>query len=168
MAGTKQLILLRHGKSSWKDPTLADIDRPLAKRGRRDAPRAGEALAAAGLVPDLVLCSPARRARETAEALVLAWHGDTHPIVIQDELYHAGPEAILEAIAGQPDAVCRLLVVGHNPELEELVRRLTNQWLPLPTAAWAAIALDIGTWQQITKAATPGRVIQVWRPREAA
>ncbi len=173
----KQLILLRHGKSSWKDSTLADSDRPLAKRGRRDAPRAGAAIAEAGLEADRVLSSPALRALETARAVVAAWDGDETEIVVEEELYHQGTDGILRLLGRQPDDADRVLLVGHNPELEDVLEALTGRWEALPTAAWALIDLQVGSWQALEQCAesgyaarhrmAPGRLASLWRPREA-
>lgn len=151
-----RLLLLRHAKSSWDDPALLDLERPLAPRGERDAPRMGAELARLGILPDRVLVSPARRALQTARRFLPAAGVDPARVQIVPELYAAGPDAlqrILNAVAG--DGRC-LLVVGHNPGLEAWGERLTGQALQMPTCALVCIrldALDRGCleWQVIPK-----------------
>ncbi len=164
-AMAKQLILMRHGKSSWKDPTLADVDRPLAKRGRRDAPRAGAALLAAQLECHRVLSSPARRALETARAVMSSWGEDDAAILVEDELYHDGSDGVLAVLARQPEELERIMVIGHNPELEEVLERLTGEWESLPTAAWALVESPAETWTAVAESDS-ARLTRVWRPRE--
>lgn len=121
----KTLILLRHAKSSWDDPDLDDFERPLAKRGRKAAGLAGGFMAERGWVPGLALVSPARRARETWERVAAALPGRVETR-FEEALYMAGPDdilALLRDAAGLPGAV---LVIGHNPGLEECARRLAG------------------------------------------
>jgi phosphohistidine phosphatase len=160
---SKCLLILRHAKSSWKEPDLSDIDRPLSKRGRRDAPRAGAALVAADLVPDQVLCSTARRARETAQAVSAEWNGE-HNVAFLPELYHGGPEAYIAALRNLPDEVGRVLVIGHNPDLELLLAHLSGQNEALPTAAWAEVILDLDHWTDVAPD-TVARLGRLWQPR---
>jgi phosphohistidine phosphatase len=161
----RTLLLLRHAKSSWKNPALDDHDRPLNKRGKRDAPRIGKLLAEQGLVPDLVLCSSARRARDTAfiALRVAGYDGETR---IQRSLYMSDPESSAETLRrleGSPGVV---LVVGHNPGLEELVEALTGEVVELPTAGLARVDLNIERWTALELGKGLGRVTAVWRPKE--
>src|SRR5690348_8287499 len=121
MPSSKRLFFLRHAKSSWDDPGLADHDRPLAPRGRR----AVEAIAAhvkkEGITPELVLCSSARRTRETLEGVAV---GGEH--VIEPELYGANCEEVLERLHRVPDEVGSVMLVGHNPTVQALVIRLAD------------------------------------------
>ena len=159
----KTLLVLRHAKSSWKDASVSDHDRPLNKRGMRTAPRMGRLLADEDLVPDAVFCSTARRARDTAE-LVTAAAGFEGKIEYRDDLYHAAPDAYLAAAAavkGDPD---RVMVVGHNPGMEMLVRVLAGHAEAFPTAALAVIDLDIDEWTEAPEA--DGHLVNLWRPRE--
>jgi phosphohistidine phosphatase len=159
----KTLLILRHAKSAWDEPGVADHDRPLSKRGKRDAPRMGQLLRDEELVPDLILSSTAKRARRTAQ-LVAETCGYEGDIELDESLYLADPEAYLEALADLPDAVQRVMVVGHNPGLEELLEALTGEAEPLPTAALAEVALSIAHWGQAK--AAQGQLVNVWLPRE--
>jgi phosphohistidine phosphatase len=160
----KILLLLRHAKSSWKDESLADQDRPLAKRGLRDAPRVGKLLNDANLLPDLILSSTARRARQTVE-LVTDAAGYTGEVSWLDDLYAAAPEEILELLSALPAYYTTVMVVGHNPGLEELMALLTDQVDSLTTAALAQIDLPLDGWDQLTDE-TQGKLVNIWRPRE--
>src|SRR5262245_48582071 len=110
----RRLLMLRHAKSSWSEPGASDHDRPLNRRGQETAPRIGAYLARHALVPQRVLCSTARRARETWD-LVAAALGDAPPTTYVDQLYDAAPRAILGAIRDADADAQSLLVVGHNP-----------------------------------------------------
>jgi phosphohistidine phosphatase len=160
----KTLLLLRHAKSSWKDAALDDHDRPLNKRGKREAPRMGQLLKEENLVPDLILCSSAKRARRTAEcaAQYSGYRGETR---IMPELYQAQPNAIRRIVGAVSPEVDRLLVVGHNPEFEEFLESLVGRYTPLSAAALARVDLDIGDWSDLHPD-TKGRLIAVWQPRE--
>lgn len=160
----KTLLVLRHAKSSWDDSELADIDRPLNKRGKRDAPRMGRLLRTEDLVPDLILSSPAKRALRTAEA-ASEESGYAGGIEIQDDFYPGDPEAYLQVLHGLRDELQRVMVVGHNPGLEELVGALTGESVALPTAALAEISLPVDRWSQVEEEAD-GRLVNVWRVKE--
>ncbi|MGD9539135.1 MAG: histidine phosphatase family protein [Alphaproteobacteria bacterium] len=152
---TKQLLLLRHAKSSWGDPSLADIDRPLSTRGEKAARRIGHHLAEAGLAPDLVLCSPSRRTRDTLE-LVQQHAGVTLRTVIEPGLYLAEPQAVLRLVRAVEDKVGRLMLVGHDPGLPGLAVALTRGQrdalterlaAKFPTGALAVLGCDIEKWR---------------------
>lgn len=153
----KRLLLLRHAKSSWDDPALDDFDRPLAPRGRKAAPRMGRELAARKWLPELVLASPAARTRETWELIAAELPGLV-PADFSDTLYDATAENILSEIQRTPKAVKTLLVLGHNPGLENLARQLAGgnseakalQRLrkKFPTAALARFEFD-GKWAEL-------------------
>jgi len=113
---TSNLLLLRHAKSSWDEPDLADHDRPLAQRGRKAGLLLRDHFRTQAIRPDLVLVSSARRARETLEALDL---DPLPPIEILSGLYHAAPGAILDLIRAAPETAENLLVIGHNPGLQD-------------------------------------------------
>ena len=157
------LILLRHAKSSWDEPGLADFDRPLAKRGRRAAPIAGAEMARRGWLPDLALVSPAKRARQTwkraGKALAAAAGAKQAPEVrFAEALYMAAPEAILALLHAVPDNTRSVVVVGHNPGLEELAvllagpgsdaAALDSVRARFPTAALARLTFD-GPWKDL-------------------
>ncbi|MDJ0974375.1 MAG: histidine phosphatase family protein [Planctomycetota bacterium] len=162
----KTLLVLRHAKSSWKQPELADHDRPLNKRGKRSAPLMGALLDEQGIVPDLIVSSTARRALDTARSVAEAagYEGD---IEARRELYHAEPQDYLEALADVTDAFDRVMVVGHNPGMEMLVSHLAGHYERFPTAALAHLVLAIDAWHEapgVTPAAA--RLEGLWRPRD--
>src|SRR4029434_2857520 len=134
----KTLLVLRHGKSSWSDPALDDHDRPLNKRGRRDGPRMGELVRQHGLIPDTVLSSDAVRAQLTAEAVAEA-AGYAGKILLNEHLYMASPADILAALRTVRTNAETVMIVGHNPGLEELVEQLTGEQQDLSTAALVQI-----------------------------
>jgi len=160
----KTLLLLRHAKSSWDEPAMDDHDRPLNKRGKQDAPRAGQWLAKEGLLPELIYSSTAKRARATVELAVEAsnYQGD---VLYSHDLYAATPSACLAALAGLADKYQRVMLVGHNPGLEELLLQLTGELQLLPTAALAQISLPIQKWGELNSG-TRGKLLSVWRPKE--
>jgi len=160
----KTLLLLRHAKSSWDDANLLDHDRPLNKRGQRDAPRMGEVLREENLLPDLVLSSDALRASQTIE-LVMEASDYQSEIRFSRDLYAAGPLACLEALAGIEDDYSCVMLVGHNPGLEELLALLCGQNESLPTAALAQLRLPIEQWSDL-KNKTRGELVEIWRPKE--
>jgi phosphohistidine phosphatase len=160
----KTLLVLRHAKSSWKDFTLADYQRPLNKRGKRDAPKVGHLLREDGLVPELILSSPAIRARTTAE-IVAEESGYEGEIEYFPDFYPGDPQSYIEALNHLSDEYRYVMVVGHNPGLEELLETLTGDWLSLPTAALAQILFSIKSWRELDEE-TEGRVINLWRPRD--
>ena len=160
----KVLLILRHGKSSWKHPGLADHDRPLNKRGLGDATRVGRLLRETGLVPDRIVSSTAVRARETAR-FVAGESGCGRAVKHNRRLYLASVPEIVRVLAKAGGDALRLLVVGHNPGLEELVAALTGSSVALPTAALAEVRLDLQSWSEL-KADTPARLVNLWRPRE--
>ncbi len=146
------LIILRHAKSAW--PDVADHDRPLAPRGRRDAPNAGRWLREAGHVPDRVLCSTARRARETYQ-LAQAQFGAEPPVDYEDALYGADVEDVLELVHATPDTTSRLMVVGHEPCVSDTTLYLAGSGDALervrvkyPTAGIAVPGIK-GTWAEL-------------------
>lgn len=163
----KTLLILRHAKSSWKNDNLVDHDRPLNNRGERDAHRMGRLLREKMLVPDLIISSSAKRARMTVEAVVTG-SGYTVDIRISPELYAAGPEAYLEVLQGVEDERLCVMIVGHNPDLEELLEILSGEDEILPTAALAQVQLEIAHWQDLSfEADSPqGKLMALWRPRE--
>ena len=150
----KQLILFRHAKSSWDDD-VADVDRPIAGRGKRDAPRMGRRLKARHARVELIVTSHAARARRTAELVAKALGIDRKEIVVERALYLASPDDVLGVVAAQDDSLTCMLLVGHNPGLTELVNRLLPDLAldNLPTSGAVAIDLSTNTWRN---AATAG------------
>ncbi len=158
-----RLLVMRHAKSSWSDATLADHDRPLNARGKRDAIRAGQVLAERNAVPEVILASTAKRARKTAERVV---RGLDRPleIVTVRELYHADPATYASWTAGVPASVETALVIGHNPGIAYWLDRLTGDVEAFPTAAIGCVTLDIPGWESLT-ADTTGRLEWFWYPK---
>jgi phosphohistidine phosphatase len=160
----KILVLLRHAKSSWKDMDVSDHDRPLNKRGKRDAPRMGRLLQKEELMPDIILSSTAVRARDTAVRLAKSCYY-IGQITYVDSLYLGGTEAYLNALKVLSNDFKIVLVVGHNPDIEELVMILTGQAERIPTAALARIDLTIEDWSTLSTK-SKGRLVRIWKPKE--
>ncbi|MCF3130955.1 SixA phosphatase family protein [Streptomyces olivochromogenes] len=152
----RRLVVLRHAKSAWPEGA-ADHERPLAPRGLRDAPAAGRALAEADCLPDLALCSTAVRARQTWELASEQW-GTPPPVRYDRRLYAADAEELLAVLREVPPEVETLLLVGHNPGLEELVLDLSGDGLDdtldqvrtkFPTSAVAVLAWHGTGWSAL-------------------
>ncbi len=161
----KTLMLLRHAKSSWKDSEIADHDRPLNRRGKKTAPQMGRLLSTEDLVPDLILASTAVRARETAE---MAAKGSSYmgSIELLESLYLATAGGVLkEARSHTPESVGRLLLVGHNPGMEDLVAILSGKRAAFPTAALAVFEIGIDRWKAL-EIGVETKLVKVYRPKE--
>ncbi len=160
----KNLLLLRHAKSSWDHPSLSDHQRPLNSRGERDAPRMGRWICQQDLVPDLVICSSAMRAEQTARAIVMECD-TTEPLQVTDELYHAPARTYLSLLAQVPDQFQSVLMVGHNPGIESLVEWLSGDPTSMPTAALAHLQILSDSWQQFDSP-THAQLAGFWIPRD--
>ncbi len=156
----KRLYLLRHAKSSWKEPGLSDFERPLKRRGREACATMADYMARHGIAPDLVLCSPALRAMETL-GLIAGHLGRELDTDFRERLYLASATQLLAEVRGLDDAIEASMVVGHNPGLADLARGLATSGEPaalaalaakVPTAALASFDLDCQHWAQ----AAPG------------
>jgi phosphohistidine phosphatase len=160
----KTLLLLRHAKSSWKDSELDDHDRPLNKRGKKDAPKMGRLLREEGLLPDLLVASSAKRCRKTAEHIIHSsgYRGESR---ICGELYEAGAERLRQFLSNLDGSISRVLLIAHNPGMEELLEGLVGAYTPLSTAALAHVELSIDAWRDLT-ADSRGKLVQLWQPRE--
>ena len=157
----KQLLLMRHAKSSWKDDTLSDHARPLNGRGRGDAPRMARQLTRHELTPTLIISSDARRTQQTA-SLMLSWWSD-HGVPLPElrwssALYEASGDQILTVLEQHLEQPARLLLLGHNPGMEEALASLTGQRLELTTGNIAALER-----QDVDE---PWQLQALWRPRE--
>lgn len=158
---THTLVIVRHAKSDWAVPA-ADHDRPLAKRGRRQAPETGRWLAAHGIHLDRAVVSTARRARQTWE-LVAAELGDAAPPVrVSEAAYTFDGEELLGVVRKLPELLTHVALVGHNPAIEELVELLTGRWVAMPTSALAIIELD--DWATADRGS--GRLVKAGRPAD--
>ncbi len=146
----KRLVLCRHAKSSWKDPSLADLDRPLNRRGKRDAPLMGERLAARGIMPDAVVSSPARRARKTARHLARKLHFPLADIRIIDRIYAASPEVLLDCIHRFDPGWEQVIMVGHNNEFTILANLLGGLAIGnVPTSGVVCLDFPVASWQDV-------------------
>jgi phosphohistidine phosphatase len=166
-----RLILLRHAKSSWDDTSAEDFDRPLGARGRAAAPVMGSHIAALGLAPDKILCSSARRARETL-AGVLPHLDEDLDVRLTRELYEAGEDPIIDQIRAHGGAATRLLVIGHNPGLRDAALALIGDGDPaildelgdkFPTAGLVVIDFPAARWVDLEP--KTGKAVAYLRPR---
>lgn len=146
----KTLILVRHGKSSWDHPGLADFDRPLAQRGLRDAPRMARRLRRAGARPDVIISSPAARANATAEIFAdeLALGDDR--LIREPAIYAASWQELLDLVQGLHDSWQTVMLVGHNPGFTQLAAQLADD-APgnIVTSAWVVLALPVERWLDV-------------------
>jgi phosphohistidine phosphatase len=166
----RRVYLLRHAKSSWKDRSLADRDRPLAGRGKRAAKAVAAHIEAEQVRPDLVLCSPARRCRETL-ARVEAAFGEQVEVRIDEALYAASEAGLVAQLRALPPEVHSVMIIGHNPGLEELALALASEGAErtrmeekYPTAALATIDLSPDDWSAIESGS--GELIAYVLPRD--
>jgi len=161
---TKTLLILRHAKSSWKNEKLKDFDRPLKHRGEESAKVIGKVLMMAELVPQVILSSPAQRAKQTAE-LVAEESKFKGELKFVESYYMGEPEDYIAALKELPDEIERVMIVGHNPGLEALLQLLDGKVDSLPTGSLAYLVLDIKHWADLTKS-TAGELISFWEPDE--
>ena len=162
----KSVLLLRHAKSDWSHFGLADFDRPLAKRGLKDAPRIGRTLADFSAVPDVILASPAHRAKQTAK-IVAETCGYTRSISWRDSFYGGDSDELIGALQQLPDSVERAMLVGHNPTMEDTVSALLlgheSDWgqrfqMKFPTAGLVCLDVLIEDWADLE----PGDAVLRW------
>jgi len=151
------LSLLRHAKSSWEDGSLEDFDRPLAKRGESAAPRMGAFMAEHGLAPQLILCSPAVRTRQTLDLVVPHLPGQP-TVVYQDDFYLAAPSVLLARLRKVGGKIGHVMVVGHNPGMQGLAVALAGEGEArmlqalsgkFPTAGLAVIRFKVRSWAKV-------------------
>ncbi|MEM9147989.1 MAG: histidine phosphatase family protein [Pseudomonadota bacterium] len=174
LSSMKKVILIRHGKSSWDNPALDDHDRPLSTRGRDASPVIASWLAGRGHCPDLVLCSSSLRTRETVDHMAPVLSQMPAPQIDQS-LYHASPKAMLETLRGLDDRIGSAMIVGHNPGLGALTRKLAGgQARPrcarafehFPTAAAAVLVANLDSWKAL--AFGNADFVDFAKPRELA
>ncbi len=159
----KTLFIMRHAKSSWDDANLSDFERPLNDRGLKTAPFMGEVMAKNGFTPEIIVSSPAMRARQTAE-LVKNSAAFEAGIQFDERIYEASPMRLLEVVSEIEDEYASAMIVGHNPGFENIVRVLTGKLEPMPTAALAVVELEIDSWKE-TNAET-GDLRKFIRPKD--
>ena len=153
----REIYLLRHAKSSWAEPAVDDFDRPLAKRGIKACKKIARYLGDAAIQPDLILCSAARRTRETLELVQEAFKPGTE-VAIESGLYLAGARKLLNRIRKLPDAVGSVMLIGHNPGTQELAMLLTGSGdlatvqamlAKFPTAGLAVLRTSAERWADL-------------------
>ena len=159
----KRLFLLRHAKSKHGEEYATDAERPLAKRGKRDAKRMGKAAQERGWVPALIISSPAKRARQTATRFAKA-AGYELEIQHTASIYMEGTGGILDAIQAAGAEVDSVMVVGHNPDLETLASWLTKEEVNLKTATLACIDLPVDAWAKAGE--RNGELVAVLSPKD--
>ena len=159
----KRLILMRHAKSSWDSGAATDHARPLNGRGRRDAPRMGEALAERDWIPDVVISSDSERTRLTW-AGVAPELGEDIDVTFTRDLYHGGPGDIIAVCEGLDDSISCAMVLGHNPGWEDAVEAFTGTYARMTTANCALLQAN-GTWAELMNAGA-WELVDVLRPKE--
>lgn len=143
----KTLTLLRHAKSSWRDPSLQDYERPLSRRGQRDAPIMADRIKGAGVRPSLILSSPAVRAWTTAKIVAQEIGYPTEFLQREDRLYHASARGLLKVVAGQDGGFNNIMIVGHNPGLTDFVNYLSPDLTDnIPTCGVVSFEFDCDDW----------------------
>ena len=148
----KTLYLVRHAKSSWKFPKLDDIDRPLNKRGKRDAPEIGRRLREKGIVPDIMITSPADRAFSAAQMIAEKIGYPIAEIIQDHELYHAGIKDLLNIIRSISNDKQSAMVFGHNPSFTYFANSLSEFSTDnVPTTGVVAFQFDVDSWREVDK-----------------
>jgi len=146
----KQLFLIRHAKSSWSNPDLSDFDRPLNKRGKRDAPFMGQRLAQSKICPEVIIASPAKRAKRTVKTIATEIGYDLGAIIYREDIYLSGVSGLIKAIESTEDSVNSLALVGHNYAITELAEWLTGKTIGnIPTCGIVSIEFSIKRWSAI-------------------
>ncbi len=160
----KTILLMRHAKSSWDGKDTEDRDRPITKRGKKNTETIADYLKEEKLKPDLILCSAALRARQTAEVVIdeMKYHGD---ICYINKLYMGEVEAYAQQLQGLMDDINMVLVIGHNPSLDSLLQMVTGKVESLPTSTVAYITVPIDTWKDFNLEAQ-GELVHLWRPKD--
>lgn len=160
----KTVLLMRHAKSSWADGSISDHDRPLNERGITAAGKMGELISEVGLIPEVILSSSSKRTKETIKYFLerCPFSGD---VFYTRDLYHGGPEEILESLQQWGDGYSHVMVVGHNPGMEYAVEEFTGERERMVTAAIAQIEFEHGSWNELIEDPS-GNLVNFWRPRE--
>ncbi len=166
----RSLLIMRHGKSDWNTGSRSDFERPLAKRGQKAVKRMGQWLIQQELTPDHIISSPANRAQQTATGICQALKLAESTINWEPGIYGAELEALLDVLGACPPEKQRVILIGHNPGLEMLVRYLAGETFetshdnnPMPTAALASLDMP-DNWEDLDAGA--GQLIFIIRPRE--
>lgn len=159
----KTLFLLRHAKSSWDDPDLSDFNRPLNKRGLKAAPKMGAVMRKRKLQPQLILSSPAARAKETTR-LISEAAGLKTEVRYEQGIYEASVGRLLKIVSQIDESVNTAMLVGHNPGFEELLAGLTSESQRMPTAALACIELEVEKWSDVSTGS--GKLAWLVKPKD--
>lgn len=159
----KQLFLLRHAKSSWDDDSLDDFDRPLNPRGKKAAPMMGNVIKERDIAPDIILCSPAKRTKQTLKLVNETAKLETD-ITFEEAIYDSSVADLRNLLKKQKRSVNSILLIGHNPGLEELLEELTGKYERLPTAALVRIDINSDDWSHIKDGAN--KIAWIVRPRD--
>jgi phosphohistidine phosphatase len=147
----KQLLLMRHAKSSWDTPGQTDFDRTLNERGKKDAPEMGKRILHKGFKPDLIVSSPAKRAQKTAREIAAQLEYDENRIDLETSIYEAETDDLMHVIRSFDDAHKKVIMVGHNPAFTGIVGMLSSSFIAhLPTAGIVLISFDLGSWKQVS------------------
>lgn len=160
----KTLFVVRHAKSSWKEASLNDFDRPLNKRGKHDAPEMGKRLKRAQVKPDLIISSPAKRALDTAEIIAKEVGYPEGSIRKIDTIYEASLSDLIALIHALDDRYDTILLVGHNPGLTYLLNHLSGEHVQnLPTCGIYGLSFEVDSWKKIVRHS--GRVVFADSPK---
>ncbi len=159
----KTLLLMRHAKSSWNHPELTDYDRPLKRRGRNDAHIMSRVIDENDLYPDLILSSSAKRAAETAEALIEGLEYENE-IIFSETLYMAEPHDFIEVLKNLDNDIETVMIIAHNPGLEDVLQIIGDKYQAMPTAALGYLVLNLESWDEISFETT-GKLAGFWTPK---
>ncbi len=159
----KNLILMRHAKSSWNHPNLSDRQRPLNKRGKRDALRMGEFLEKQGIEIDAILCSSAQRTQETLSLFLEEFTFENEAKSL-DKFYHADLRDYIDELEKLPTETENAMIIGHNPTISEALDFFCDEYEPFPTAAIAHIAFEIDEWHNLIENPN-GKLLGYWYPK---
>jgi len=151
-AEQKTLILVRHAKSSWRDTTLNDIQRPLNKRGNRDAPKMGEHMVKRNILPEVIFSSPGLRALTTARLISVKIGIAPSEIIVEDDLYTFNSEDLITFIKSISDNYNKVMIVGHNPAITDLTNYFSGSKINnVPTCGVAVLKFSIDSWKKVSK-----------------
>ncbi len=159
----KILLVLRHAKSSWKDTNISDKERPLNKRGRNQGVKMGTLLKDLNDIPDYIIRSDAKRAVETSELIIKSseYNGqiNTNSLLYDEN----STEQYIKVLSQIPNNYCKVLIIGHNPSVEDVIEKLTNKIETMKTCSLAKIGLNIKDWKDITSS-HHNELINIWHP----
>jgi len=145
----KNIIFVRHAKSSWESFSIPDHDRPLNARGKRDATNMGKKLKELGIIPEIILSSSAKRAKKTAKKI--ASELNIENILIEEELYHAPPIIFMQIISKITEQYKNVMIVAHNPAMTDIINNFTNDSIfNVPTTGIFSVKFNVNNWQEVS------------------